>query len=210
MNGMDEPRESVMNDVASAGAWPWSLVLGFASAWLIAAVYAFSNIEIDMLWYIVLVFFGGIIGVYWLILTTLEIFVRIQSHSKLPHPKSRRIVVWVFTPLFGLLGIWLALTDLDFLLRLRLSEPALTAHAQQIRATQEPGYRSINGWIGLFHVDDAQLGEDGTVQYTMQMPWIFVETGLYFDPDQALDTTKRPEERERIFGPWVKFIISSD
>ena len=208
---MDEPRESVMNDVASAGAWPWSLVLGFTIAWLIAALYAFSNIEIDILWFLALAFFGVVIGLLWFVMTALEAVVRIKRAQSLPRPKPRRIMAWLLTPLLGLLGVWLAQSDLDFLLRLRLSEPALTAHAQQIRATHDPGYTSINGWIGLLPVYDAQLGKDGTVRYSIQSPGIFTNSGLYYDPDHTLGAiAQSPEERERIFGPWVKFIISSD
>lgn len=189
------------------GAWPWSLLAGFSLAWLIGALYAFSHIEIDLLWWLALIPTGLLLAAFWCIMTVLEIIVRVRGVDR--PILRRRWAAWLATPLMGALGLWLAQTDADLLLRLRLSEAALSAHAQRLIDTSDTKPETVNAWVGLFHVGSAQLQDDGTVRYSMQWPGIFSETGLIYDPDRATPKISRPQEdRHHLTGPWVKYIWS--
>ncbi|MEX0876270.1 MAG: hypothetical protein WD114_02320 [Phycisphaerales bacterium] len=200
--------ENLKDNLSNPGAWPWTLVAGFAGAWFIAALYAFSHIEIDMFLGIVAVFAGIMLAVLWIIMTLLEVFVRLRRRESLPLISPRRWLAWLMTPALGCAGLLLAWTDADLLLRLRLSESALAARAEQLLASGETGHVTVNGRLGLFRVDDAGVSDDGTVRFWMQYPGIFMETGLYYDPHRVItDTDAWPEERERLRGPWVKFIF---
>ena len=79
---------------ASRGAWPWSLLLGCSAAWLIGAVIAFSHIAIDMLWFMALAFFGGVIALMWGIMTVLEIVARVRARSRARSRARLRPPLW--------------------------------------------------------------------------------------------------------------------
>lgn len=194
---------------ASRGAWPWSLLLGFSVAWIIAAVVAFSHIAIDMLWFLALAFFGGIIALMWSIMTLLEIFARVRARPQRLEMTRRRVLAWVAIPIVGFIGLLLAYSDLDLALRVKLSNASLTQRAQAILQSGSTDPVTINDHIGLFYVRDARAQDDGTVRFTMQYPWIFTETGLIFDPDDAVWIGKDwPTETKRVDKDWVSFVWS--
>lgn len=199
---------NITENQADPSARPWTLLAGFSGAWLIAAVYAFSHIGIDFLWWL-LIPAGLVLAAFWCIMTVLEAFIRVRKRESRPSIARRRWVAWLATPVMGGIGLWLAWTDADLLLRLRLSDAALSAHAQRLIDTGDTGAETINAWIGLFHVRSAQLEDDGTVRFWMQSIPIFTETGLIYDPDRTVtDTSQWPEERHHLAGPWVKFVWS--
>lgn len=198
---------TIENQVDSS-TWPWTLLAGFSGAWLIAAAYAFSHIEVDFLWWLVIPA-GLLLAAFWCTMTAMEAFIRAQKRESLPSIARRRWLAWLATPVMGGIGLWLAWTDADLLLRLRLSDTALTARAQRLIDTGDTKPETVNARIGLFHVRSAQLEDDGTVRFWMQSIPIFTETGLIYDPDRSMtDTSQWPEERHRLAGPWVKFIWS--
>ena len=109
----------------------------------------------------------------------------------------------------GGLGLWLASTDVDLLLRFRLSEAALRSRAEQLIASGETEPQQIDERVGLFRVEFAQVNDDGTVRFSMGWPGIFVETGMIYDPDQIVaETSQWPDDRQRLSEDWVKYIWS--
>lgn len=191
------------------GAWPWSLLLGFSVAWLIGAVIAFSHIAIDTLWFLGLALAGGLIAFFWCIMTLLEIVARVRARPQRLGMTLRRVMAWVAVPIVGFIGLLLAYSDLDLALRTKLSNAPLTERAQAILSSGSTDWMTINDRIGLFYVRDARAQEDGTVRFTMQLPWVFTETGLIYDPHQRLPGVEPPQEEwERISEDWVKFVWS--
>ncbi|MBO6740055.1 MAG: hypothetical protein JJ916_09365 [Phycisphaerales bacterium] len=194
---------------ASRGAWPWSLLLGCSAAWLIGAVIAFSHIAIDMLWFMALAFFGGVIALMWCIMTVLEIVARVRARPQRLEMTRRRVLAWVAIPIVGFIGLLLAYSDLDLALRVKLSNAPLTERAQAILQSGSTDPVTINDHIGLFYVRDAQAQGDGTVHFTMQYPWIFTETGLIYNPNEAVWIGKEwPTETKRVDKDWVSFVWS--
>lgn len=201
--------ENMTEDLTSSRAWPWSLLAGFALAWLIGSIYAFSHIEIDLLLWLALIPAGLLLASVWCILSLLEIVIRFRDRAGHPSVIRRRWVAWLATPVMGAIGLWLAWSDADLLLRFRLSEQALRTHAQRLIDADETKHQSINARIGLFHVGSAQLEDDGTVRFWMQQPGIFTETGLIYDPDQSVpNISQSQEKRLHLTGPWSMFILS--
>ncbi len=195
-------------DTRIRSAWPWSLLAGFSLAWLIGSIYAFSHIEVDFLWWL-LIPAGLLLAAFWCIMTALEAFVRVRKRDSYSSIARRRWLAWLATPVMGAIGLWLAWTDADLFLRLRLSDAALSAHAQRLIDTGETEAETINEWVGLFHVSYAQLEDDGTVRFWMQSIPIFTETGLIYDPDKSVPKlSQSQEERLYLTGPWSMFILS--
>lgn len=205
----DDAAGTNQKNSSKRGAWPWSLLLGFSAAWLIGAVIAFSHIAVDMLWFMALALFGGLIALCWCIMTLLEIVARARARPQRLEMTRRRAIAWVGVPIVGLIGVLLAYSDLDLALRVKLSNAPLTERAQAILSSGSTDWVTINDHIGLFYVRGARAEEDGTVRFTMQYPWIFSETGLIYDPHQQLPAVEPPQEEwERISEDWVKFVWS--
>lgn len=186
--------------------WPWVLLSGSSMVWLLAAMYGCSHIEVDML---SLGLIGVVLAALWTVMTLLEPIRRIRVDRARRSITRRCWIFWLTTPLVGLAGLWLAWTDADLLLRIRLSEPALTTRAQQLLDSEKTEPQQIDEWIGLFHVKSAQVNEDGTVKLTMQWPGIFTETGMIYDPNRIVsETAQWPEDRHRLSQSWLKYIWS--
>jgi len=205
---MDDQEQSVAAPKENrAGAWPWSLLLGMSIAWLGCAVIGFSHVQIEMLWFLGLAFFGGLIALVWSVSTLLELFARVRARPEWLELSRRRLIAWAATPTMGLIGLGLAFTDIDLHLRVQMSSAALAERAQEVLDSGSTDSISIHDRIGLFSVSSARANENGSVQFFMQTPWIFTETGLIFDPDGAVDIGQHGQtETRRIDQTWVSFV----
>ncbi|MHA7814384.1 MAG: hypothetical protein ACX94C_13455 [Phycisphaerales bacterium] len=205
----DDAAGSNQKNASSRGAWPWSLLLGFSAAWLIGAAIAFSHIAIDILWFLALALSGGVIALIWCLMTLLEVIARMRAHPERLEMSPRRVFVWAAIPTVGFIGLLLAYTDHDLALRLQLSNAPLTERAESMSLSGSTASVAVNDRIGLFYVRDARVQANGTVRFTMQLPGIFTETGLIYDPHQQLPAAEPPQEEwERISEDWVKFVWS--
>lgn len=170
--------------------------------WLGGAVVAFSNAEVGLLAFFGLLLAGALLGAVWLVGVLLDVWVWLRSGGRLG---PRLVLRWAGVPVCGLLGVWLLWTDLDFVLRLKLSEPALVARCRSL--LDDPDAHAIDGeWVGLFRVHRADPGGDGLVRLVTVLPGVFDEGGVYYDPAGVIRATDEwPEERARVFGPWARF-----
>ena len=190
-------------------AWPWSLLAGFSLLWLVGAIYSFSHIEIDLFAWMMLGLSGVLLAATWIVSTIVDATILIRRRTSPRTISTRRWVAWFSSPLMGGLGLWLASTDVDLLLRFRLSEAALRSRAEQLIASGETEPQQIDERVGLFRVEFAQVNDDGTVRFSMGWPGIFVETGMIYDPDQIVaETSQWPDDRQRLSEDWVKYIWS--
>ena len=205
----DNDKPSLNRPKRSQGAWPWSLLLAFALVWGGFAVVGFSHILIDMVWFAILALSGGVIALVWFVMTLLEIIARFRAHPEILEMPYRRVIAWIMIPVIGFVGVVLALTDLDLRARVALSHTALENHAQEISDLGTSDIVPVHKRVGLFYVWDARVNTDGTVQLTLQYPWIFTETGLIYDPNQvAAQSTEARTEIDRLNDTWGVYIWS--
>lgn len=205
----DNDKSSSNRPTRSQGAWPWSLLLAFALVWGGFAVVGFSHILIDMVWFAILALSGGLIAMVWFVMTLLEIIARFRAHPEILEMPYRRIIAWIMVPVIGFVGVVLALTDLDLRARVAMSHAALENHAQEIRDSGSTEFVPVHKRVGLFYVWDARANTDGTVQFILQHPWIFTETGLIHDPNQiTTHDAATGMETDRLGDTWVVYVWS--
>ena len=114
-------------------------------AWLLGAALLLSNVALDGIKVFFFFVAGGVLGLSWLLR---------EYHRG---AKSRSNTEWgatIFVPASGLLALVLAITDLDFDLRLAMSESALRADASLVSTGRSNLGKSR--WVGLFYVEHVE------------------------------------------------------
>ena len=106
------------------GKQPNTIELIAAGLWLIGALVAFSDAGFNGLALLVILF-GLPLGMLWVLRFLVTSAVEGLQTVKTPRDTWPYLRAWAFTPLVGLIGIGLAMTDWDLVLRLHLSEPYL-------------------------------------------------------------------------------------
>jgi len=195
--------QSSVQPRVSAPVLSWLLiVLALCSlVWLGFATVAFSTVAVDELLFLLLAFIGVVLAVAWVVLTCVSLHIVGPGRAR---PGWKTVLMWAVTPIAGMLGLLGYAVDWDLMLRLKLSERALVAEAQQIQGGQAFG--TDDRWVGLFKVRWAALNPDGSVRFVTDLPWMFDEAGLYYDPGGVVTATRAwPEDRTRLYGPWRRF-----
>lgn len=175
-------------------------LVAMAGVWLGLAAVAFSAVAPDSLHVFFLGLSGAGLGVMWMILVAVALG---------SPPGGRMSRAWLTlalaTPLCGLVGVLMLVTDWDLRLRVALSQQALAQEADRVRQLPD-GREADERQIGLFRVKYATVTDDGVVRFVTGWPWMFDEVGLYHDPSRTLTPTREwPEHRNRLIGPWVAF-----
>lgn len=107
---------------------------------------------------------------------------------------------WFSAGLAGILGLLLAFTDVDFMLRVALSERALSAHV----ASVPPGTQNSihpNRLVGLFLVDGTE--ESGGAVFLYTSSGFLDRYGVAYVPDGAIPPSHL--SMKHLFGPWYHF-----
>lgn len=203
------PQEVSYRKQAFGRGLSWPLVgMGVCSlAWLGLAIVLFSTPAADALLAILLIIAGLLLACVWLVLTVVGGVLVRKGHR----PGCWPVLAWTFTPLAGFAGLVCYATHWDLMLRVRLSEPALIAEAERLRSGGVP--QDAERHLGLLRVYRADLEADGTVRFMTDMPWIFDEAGLFYDPDRAIglhwDVPEGygHEDRSVLYGPWFVYYL---
>lgn len=179
------------SSVPSASRWA-AVEIAATVAWLLGMALTASDV-----WNGSACFFlptGFLLGVSWLL--------RIAAQSERP---SR--LTSAFTPASLLVAFALMATDLDFRLRLALSESALRAEASKARKGFH-GHRGTSRQAGLFRASTVEE-RDGCVLWTTNVPGFWTTRGLAFVPGRS--APQWPEYRfEHVRGPWWRFTQNLD
>lgn len=178
-------------------AWAW-IELVLASAWLLVMLEQASNAGPSMIGLGVVVLGGLALAGSWMIRTITLAWVKGSGRVRDRWTLAAHLAV----PVIGLVGASLVFTRADTRLRVRLSEPALVALADDVRAGNAP---STPRWAGLYRVLDATPGGGGTVRLTTRRGWVFSEDGFYHAPSGAPTPGDPRESVEPLAPGWYVF-----
>lgn len=133
----------------------------------------------------------------------------LRQASEAENPQYQR--TWtelVFTPASCVLAFALWKTDLDFRLRLAVSEPALRAEARQLPRGFRKSYSPTRGAAGLFKVYEIEE-RDGCVLWDTGCNTVLISQGLAYVP-----FVKPPHWHryrfQHVHGPWWIFTEKFD
>lgn len=130
--------------------------------------------------------------------------------ARLGTPKTpiRLAIVAAVTPVCGLLGVVLVVTDLDMRLRFRLSESQLTREAERVRNLPDR-WDNSERWVGLFRVHAAHTDQNDAVHLVTNNTHLFGEAGFIHAPAEppARDAIHRDQHLTHLYGPWYSYFI---
>ena len=174
----------------------WMSESVLAGAWLLAGIHEFSLPGPGTLATLLLGVAGLALGASWSLRTLLGIpgFLGRRGWA------LRRIARGATTPAAGAIGVLLLATDLDLVLRLKLSEGPMRAHAERVLGGTQPAERSR---LGLFPIERAARAGD-SVRFTVRSGPVFEEHGVYYSPG-GTPPTERGETTSPLFGAWHQF-----
>lgn len=183
----------------------WKFLAIWSALWALCALWAFSNVRVDALVFLAVLLWGSALAALWTLTLCCLIVLRLRSPRRIGRLRVRNGLIILATPALGVLGVFLLWTDLDFLLRLKLSERALIAHCESVIADPERA-NEPRRWIGLFRVYAVDVVDTDAVRVTTVLPGIFDEAGVYYDPDDVVpETDGWPEQRSGLFRQWKRF-----
>jgi hypothetical protein len=183
----------------------WKFLAIWSALWALCALWAFSNVRVDPFVFLGVLLWGSALAALWTITLCCLIVLRLRSPRRIGRLRARNGLIILATPALGVLGVFLLWTDLDFLLRLKLSERALIAHCESVIADPERANEPRRR-IGLFRVYAVDVVDADAVRVTTVLPGIFDEAGVYYDPGDVLAEHRGwPEDRLSLFGPWDAF-----
>jgi hypothetical protein len=182
------------------------LLAAFSLVWLALALPLYSHPDFDGL----LATLHGAPGLLLLAptwLVTATILVSWTILHGLPRAPIRLAAVALITPACGLLGVALAVTDLDMHLRFRLSEAHLTREAERVRNLPE-GRDATERRVGLFRVHDAYHDERGDLRLVTNYTHLFGEAGfIHAVADPPAPDPGLVEHITPLRGPWHAYFI---
>lgn len=203
---MSEPHSEQSNRSAFESR-VWLFLSVISALWLLCALVAFSNVGVDLLLFLVMFFWGSILAAVWMLSMLCLIWIRLRDPNPLGRLSKRTAMIILATPICGVLGAWLLWTDLDLILRLKLSERALITHCESVIADPERA-KQPRRWFGLLRVYAVDVVDADAVRVTTVLPGIFDEAGVYYDPDMVVaETNTGSEQRSTLFGPWKRFVF---
>jgi hypothetical protein len=168
---------------------------GAVIGWLIGAAGAFSALRPDFVDTILLFWTGVFLGVSWVSRFFAEVFRK---------PRRRPRLSLAITPLAGLIGFLMLISDADFDLRLHLSEPSLLAAARSLPPGSQKTLTPRR--FGLLWAKGAEE-HGGSVFWFL--PGGFLDSGglAYVPAGPPPRTWASGVIFRHLRGPWWEFVI---
>jgi len=183
-----------------------------ALLWLLAAAWAFSDAMWRPVWALV-VLAGFALAMASVIRLAVLVFAERTGKPAPPGGWSLAVLLWLITPMIGLVGLGLAVTDLDFKARFYLSRLAFDrAQAAGLTRADCPTR------IGLFRVTDitTEPGPRSATRYETVPPLLVgMGAGVLHAPEgppQPWADSVSSEQQERAPGgaPWYRWWDAGD
>ena len=191
---LDGPSSRPDEQVAFASMFFRVFIVGMAAVWLVAAVGIFSDLVIDLMAALLLIAFGFVVALGWV---TWSLYL----YGGVACLRSRwEIAEWAFVPLAGLLGVVLLATDLDTVLRLKLSEPAILRCLVEPRSGDSNDLWEDGGrWVGLFWFRGIQ-DQPGSIE--LRSDSTYPAGGLVYCPQGTPKPASREHRYHQLSGRW--------
>lgn len=125
-----------------------------------------------------------------------------------PKAPARLAVFAILTPVCGLLGFVLLVTDHDMRLRFHLSEPQLAREAERVRNLPSRTDTDVR-WVGLFRIHFAHTDQHDAVHLITNNTHLFGEAGFIHAPATRpeSDPLQRDQHLTHLGGPWYSYFI---
>ncbi|MHC4933681.1 MAG: hypothetical protein ACYTGV_15985 [Planctomycetota bacterium] len=180
------------------GRSPGRVDLALYAVWLIAAVFATSNVLTSLDYLVNLILFGSLLVVLW----CLRGIFAIAGHwvgTLGPRRTRWEKLAWLALPLLFSVGGLLQASKVSLHVRFALSEPSLRA------AAREPDYGTEGRRVGLFRVSRV-VEANGHVHLTTANYGMIGEVGFVYSPDGEPGWYYNiPYTYEHLRGPWWTF-----
>lgn len=181
----------------------WSRIdLVLAALWLVWTADQASNIGLSGFPAVGIVLAGLYLAGAWCV-RTIALLAWIVRRKPGPVRTLRPAIAVVCVPIVGMIGVAFESTMEDTALRVRLSEGALRAEAESMRAGNA---FSGPGWYGAFRVHGASLDGD-EVRFITKRGFLFDEYGVVLasEDDDAPEPEAWYASRTRLGGGWSAF-----
>ncbi len=160
--------------------------------WFLAALPEVTDAAMSILWWMVLLFSGVLIGLAWVV------------YSCAYYVAFRALFIrwwWLSVPALGFLAIALATTHRDLAVRVWLCDSTMTEYAEEARRDPESVRGVFGRRIGLFNVSHTSADENQVLFFTASA--YLDSAGVAYRPNGL--PPEYVHRSEHLYGPWWWF-----